>query len=353
MLTMFNMETSIHKRRRILFHFLLGVGLPSLLLGYLAFRGIRNDIALLEEERLREHNAFSEKIIKSTNDEISAVEQALDNLLARQSGRLDSQYRGSVRSLKKNHPILEEIFFFEANEEIQLPFAKILFLPAETVKSHSTQKLPSTFLTGQQYEFQENRHEEALAKYRQAFAQAFNPQAKAEVLTAIARVQKKIGLFAAAGESYKKIARDYGDLQAVNGSPAGLIARLELGDLLLTTGDPDNAAETLFHLYEDLIDGKWPLSQPQYEFLVRQAEDSIRKIISQDKVPESYRNTLNRLRIKENEHRGRTERLLTFRESAAPNLRAQVLRMTEDPHNEARRFTLDIAEYSYLVFFYS
>ena len=33
---MSRMETSKHRRRRILLHFLLGIGLPSLLLGYLA-----------------------------------------------------------------------------------------------------------------------------------------------------------------------------------------------------------------------------------------------------------------------------------------------------------------------------
>jgi len=43
MLPISDMETSILRRRKILLHFLLGIGLPSLLLGYLAFRGIQND----------------------------------------------------------------------------------------------------------------------------------------------------------------------------------------------------------------------------------------------------------------------------------------------------------------------
>lgn len=37
---MASMETSLHRRRRILLHFVFGIGLPSLLLGCLAFRGI-------------------------------------------------------------------------------------------------------------------------------------------------------------------------------------------------------------------------------------------------------------------------------------------------------------------------
>ena len=41
-------------RRRIILLFVLGIGLPSSLLGYLALRGIRNDQALLEQERREE-----------------------------------------------------------------------------------------------------------------------------------------------------------------------------------------------------------------------------------------------------------------------------------------------------------
>ena len=50
MLPISHMDTSLLRRRKILLHFFLGIGLPSLLLGYLAFRGIQNDIALLEKE---------------------------------------------------------------------------------------------------------------------------------------------------------------------------------------------------------------------------------------------------------------------------------------------------------------
>ena len=55
------------KQFRILFLFILGVGVPSLLLGYLAFRGIRNDQALLEREK-REDSTLPEVRI--------AIEQA-------------------------------------------------------------------------------------------------------------------------------------------------------------------------------------------------------------------------------------------------------------------------------------
>ncbi|MHC4631654.1 MAG: hypothetical protein ACYS9C_10350 [Planctomycetota bacterium] len=124
------METSIHKRRRILLHFFLGIGLPSLLLGYLAFRGIQNDIALLEKEQLNEHNKIAQQITNSINDKISALEEAfLDSVTNHQSPQRDSAVLRSLERLKSRQPLIEEIFFFENAERVQLPLAKLLFLP--------------------------------------------------------------------------------------------------------------------------------------------------------------------------------------------------------------------------------
>ena len=55
---------------------MLGIGFPSLLLGYLAFRGIQNDQALLEKERLNEHRRIAELVTKSIEENISEVEQS-------------------------------------------------------------------------------------------------------------------------------------------------------------------------------------------------------------------------------------------------------------------------------------
>jgi len=165
------METSIHRRRRILLHFFLGIGLPSLLLGYLAFRGIQNDIALLEKEQLSEHNQIARQITNSINDKISAVEEAfLDSIANHQSPQQDSDVLRSLELLKSRYALVEEVFLFDSAEHIQLPLAKILFLPASTLKPIPPQPLPSAMLLGQQYEFQQNRFQEALASYQQAFA---------------------------------------------------------------------------------------------------------------------------------------------------------------------------------------
>jgi signal transduction histidine kinase len=350
LLPMWNMETSIHRRRRILLHFFLGIGLPSLLLGYLAFRGIRNDVALLEEERLNEHNAIAQQITESINSKISVVEGAfLDSVAVHQAPQQDSAVLGLLEQLKSRQPLVEEVFLFENAENVQLPLAKLLFVPGGKTGSLSSQPQPAALLLGRQYEFQQQRYQEALKSYQQAFAQASNHQVKGEALNAIARVQKKSNLFSDAIRSYGTIAEDYSDIRFSSGMPSGLVAQFELGALFVAVDDSSRAVQALIRLYQDLTHAQWTLEKSQYEFLAHQVEDAIDDILSQDTPVESYQSTFETLRGEEKKQREITERLLAFQTNAAPNLRARVPRKTEDPSNQVRRFTLDIGEHTYLI----
>jgi len=286
------METSIHRRRRILLHFLLGIGLPSLLLGYLAFRGIQNDLALLEEERLNEHNAIAQQITESINDKISAVEGALlDSVANHQAPQQDSAVLRSLERLKSQQPLVEEVFIFENSEHIRLPLAKLLFLPSGKAKSLSSQPRPAALLLGRQYEFQQQRYQEALTSYQQAFAQVSNHQVKGEALNAIARVQNKSNLYPDAIKSYRTIAQDYNDIRLSSGMPSGLIAQLELVALFVIVDDSSSVVQTFIRLYRDLIHAEWTLEKSQYEFFARQVEDAIDEIFSQDAPMQPYQST--------------------------------------------------------------
>jgi len=350
MLPVSNMETSIHRRRRILLHFFLGIGLPSLLLGYLAFRGIQNDIALLEKERLNEHSTIAQQITNSINDQISAVEGAfLDSVANHQAPQPGPAVLRSLERLKSQQPIIEEVFSLEGDERIQLPLAKLLFLPGESAKSLPPQPRPSALLLGQQYEFQQKHYQEALTSYQQAFDQVSNHLVKAEALHAIARVQKKSNLFPDAIKSYKTIAQDYSDVRIGSGMPSGLVARLELGALFFAVDDSGSAVQIFIGLYQDLIHGEWALIKSQYDFFAQQVEESIDKIFLQDGPMQSHQSTFRMLKSEEKRQREITERLLTFQENTGPNLLAKVSRNMENPRNPLKRFTLDIAGHTYLV----
>ncbi len=188
------MEISIYKRKRIPLLFLLGIGLPSLLLGYLAFRGIQNDQALLEKERLNEHRRIAELITRSIEENIFEVEQTFLNTIAEHQELYQPALIRSLDSLKHQKLLVEEVFFSENLEKIKLPNAKLLFLPEGSTQSFSTPSRTPTLVRevriGQQLEFQQKKYRKALASYQQEFEQVSDPQMKGELLSAIARVQK-------------------------------------------------------------------------------------------------------------------------------------------------------------------
>ena len=79
------MEFSLLKRRKPALLFLFGVGVPSLALSVLAFRGIQNELALLEQRQLDEYRALADQISDFNASDFSGPLGSC-NLLSREIG---------------------------------------------------------------------------------------------------------------------------------------------------------------------------------------------------------------------------------------------------------------------------
>jgi signal transduction histidine kinase len=350
------MDIQHSKRTRILILFLFGIGLPSLLLAYLAFRGIRNDQALLEQERLQENRRFAELVTDSIDESISEVEQTfLSTITAHQELYRPALIR-SVDSLKQQQPLVEEVFYIQSFEGIQLPTAKLLFLPDKSRQHISSSSLPPALRgkleMGQRFEFQQKSYRQTLIIYRQAFAEASDREGKAELLSAIARVEKKSQLFHSALQSYKTIVQQYSNIRIADEIPLGLAARLELGSLFLAVKDTLSAVKTLIELHDNLLQREWMLEKAQYDFLAQRLTESIDEIFTQASLPsllQSYQKTVDMLRKEGERQRNVTERLLTFQERMVGDLLAKVPRNPEASRSPPKRFTLGTGRYTFLV----
>ncbi|MDP3002316.1 MAG: HAMP domain-containing sensor histidine kinase, partial [Bacteroidales bacterium] len=350
------MKISMHKHKRIPLLFFLGIGIPCLLLGYLAFRGIQNDQALLEKERLNEHRKILELITRSVEENIFKAEQAFLYIIAENQEIDQPGLIRSMDSLKKQNPLVEEVFFYENFEKIHFPIAKLLFLPNGSTQSFSASSRTPTSVrkvpTGQQLEFQQKKYQKAIASYQQEFEQVSDPQMKGELLSAIARVQKKSTLFRDAKKTYEVIARDYNHVQTAGGVPLGLAARLEISSLSMAINDTLSAIKTYLNLYKDLLNREWTLEKAQYDFFSQDIKESIDDIFSQAPLAaplQPFQSAFTILKAEENNQRKITERLLTFQENAAADLKAKVSLNPEEPRSSAWRFTLESGEHTYLV----
>ena len=354
------MELSIHKRKKIFLLFFLGIGLPSLLLGYLAFRGIQNDRALLEKRRLDEHHKIAELITRSIDESIFEAEQAYLSSIANRRGISQAAFLNSLESLKHQHPLVEEVFLFQNLEKIRFPISKLLFLPDGSTQrllpSSRTPSLNRKIQTGQKLEFQQKKYREALSIYQQAVRKVNDPQVKGELWNTIARVQKKAKLYQNAIKSYETIAQDYSQVRIADGIPLGLSARLELGSLFFAIDDSLSSIKTFIELYRSLINREWTLEKAQYEFFAQNIKNSIDDILSQESLPAqvlSYKRTFQELLSGESKQKETTEKLLEFQESAATDLQAKITLNLDDFSDSRKRFVLGIGRNSYLVSFLS
>ncbi len=350
------MELSVKKRKKIFLLFFLGIGLPSLLLGYFAFRGIQNDQALLEKRRFDDHRRAAEQVTSFIDKSISEVEQAFLRALSSPDSSGEPDFIQPLNDFKNRYPLVEEAFLFRDDDEIRFPLAEHLFFPdgslPDSAVSSTQFLLNPNFRTAQQLEFQQKSYRKALSSYQRAMEQVNDRQLKGECLSAIARVQKKAKLLEEAIESYKKISEDYSRVRITDGIPLGLAARLELGLLYQEVGDILNAIKTYTELFSSLTNREWPLEEAAYVFFSETVKSSIQDIFSQDPLPPeifAFKKTYENLENEEQDRKEQTQRLLLFQERAATDIQAKMPPSNRDSSIPSKRCSVEIGRNVYFV----
>ncbi len=344
------------KQFRILFLFILGVGVPSLLLGYLAFRGIRNDQALLEREKREELQSLAETITSEIENRISQTEQSFLDLIAEEPKLETPNFLLKLEAFKDQNPLIKEPFYFDKEEGIHFPAARLLYLSDGSTEPFTSPSLPSNlsrvFNQGRQAEFQQKNYRTAISCYQQAFRLASDSRSKGELLNAAARVQKKSSQIQEAIDTYKVVNENYGRVSLSTGVPLGIAAHLEIGSLYLLLENPSCAVQSFVDLYRDLLQGFWKLERAQYDFFTQSLKGSLDDIFSESPLSsnlESLKKDFQQLMDEEKMQKGRTEELLVFQERATSDLLSRGAQESGGIKNLTQRFTLEIGRKFFLT----
>ena len=166
----------MRQRHRIVLLFGVGIVLPSLLLAYLAFRGIQNDRALVEKERLEDTRRAADQVIRAVDEAITTVEDALAKTVADGSGKPPEELALSLEKLASGNPLVEQFFCLLGSKDIRFPAVKLLYIadgrrepgPAPPPDlSYST-----AIQAARELEFRRRDFAQALAAYRRALPDA-------------------------------------------------------------------------------------------------------------------------------------------------------------------------------------
>lgn len=315
-------------RKGIIFYYIIAIVIPCFLLGILAFRGIKNDQALVESEQRRNLTETSNQIFQNLDKSLIKIENSLSDVAAQETLITKEIFNSTILSqFNQQHKVVEGIFLLDNQTNPSLCSNGLIFLPDGYLPESSTSIFPEALKKGWQYEFSEKDFGKAFQFYYALLINSNNIQTRGELLNAMARVQKKRGEFDSALAIYDSIQRNYSRIIIQNKIPLGIMAFLEKNSCYLQLSDSVSALENSIMLLKMMVDKHWDLEKSYFLDYLEKTDETIA----------SCRNTKNnsiQLLLNEAESikniiltaQQKTDYLLTFwnnRESIAENLRSK------------------------------
>lgn len=236
------------KRKRIIIYYAFAIVLPCLILGILAFRGIKNDQALVEREQRRNLMEASQQIIRVTDNYLLSIENNFIEIIDSIPVPRTTIFTDSLLSqFIAQHQDIAGILYLSGDGLSYLLKHNLLYIPddfssaSDVEGSRTTQNILEK---GWQFEFRENDYLKALEYYQRVLPDITGKQAGGEILNTIARVQKKLNLNDEAIETYDLIWNDYPQVLIQNKIPLGAVALMEKSFLYLKKKDTISALKT-------------------------------------------------------------------------------------------------------------
>lgn len=267
------------KRQRILIYYALAIVLPCLILGFLAFRGIKNDQALVEREQRSNLLEAGQEIIRETDSNLSSIESRSAVIFDSADIPRNKIFYDSLLSkfITQNH-VIAGVFYISGAGELLLLNNRMVYVPDDflTVSDVSVSQATQTILEkGWQIEFRENDFRNALAYYKNVLPDVTNEQSQGEILNTVARLQKKLKLDDEAIKTYDLLSNNYSEVLIQNKIPLGAIALLEKSLLYLEKKDTISALKTTQFLISQMQKPEWELGYSHYANFLSKIDEII------------------------------------------------------------------------------
>jgi signal transduction histidine kinase len=267
------------KRQRILIYYAFAIVLPCLILGFLAFRGIKNDQALVEREQRSNLLEAGQQIIREMDEDLSSIENSFAEIIDSIAIPRKTIFTDSILNrFSTQHKAVSGIFFVSATGDPFLLNKGLLYVSddflavSDVSGSQTTQYILEK---GWQIEFRENDYRKALAYYENVLPDVTNVQSRGEILSTIARVQKKLKMVDEAIKTYDLLSNDYSEVLIQNKIPLGAVALLEKSLLYLAKKDTVSALKTTHFLMSQMQKPEWELGYSHYANFLSKIDEII------------------------------------------------------------------------------
>ncbi len=334
-------------RKGIIFYYIIAIVIPCFLLGILAFRGIKNDQALVESEQRRILIETSNQIFQNLDKSLIKIENSFSDVAVQETLLTKEIFNSSILSQFNNqHKIVEGIFLLDNQTKLSVCSNGLIFFPDGYFPENKTSFFPEALKKGWQYEFTEKDFGKAFQFYNGLLKKSNDIQTRGELLNAMARVQKKRSEFDSAVAIYDSIQQNYSQIIIQNKIPLGIMAFLEKNSCYLQLNDSVSALENSIMLLQMMADKYWELEESYFFDYLEKTDETI--TICRNSKNNSINLALDNAKVIKDiilTAQQKTDYLLTFwndRESIAESLRSK-----DKTANYRHKYTINGRRYFY------
>lgn len=295
--------------QRYFYAFGIAVGIPCLILGYLAYRGIRNDQALLEKKIAVRHQQFVDQAEKALTWYSSELEKKLKN-------RAVEIETAACRAVSVDSTVWCYFNFRENGQPWFYP-PGLYQSPADPGSgadfSYHLMEIP-LFREAQQAEFKEQQYNRAIQCYLELEKALHDSSDLALLYFNLARNLQKNLRYEEALAYMQRVIQISHRVKTTSQPPIGLLASMAEVEILLQAGREKARRQALFSLYAKLLKSDWMLSPSGYDFYFVRI-DSALAFLESVSAPFSEPDRLDSLRHSAEIRRRYTEQIAGFQSS--------------------------------------
>ncbi len=274
------------KRKQIIIYYVIAIVFPSIILGILAYRGVKNDQALVEREQRRAIQESGQRINDDLDAHLKVIENRFIEILDPSGVPEKIMFSDSaLTSLITIFPVVEGVFYLSGKNEVSVLNNYFLYEPDNFAGSKSgiiSEHAENILIKGWGLEFRQKEYSKAIEHYRNALSVITSIQGQGEIYNSIARAQKRLGRPEEAIKTYKTLLNSYADVYIQGNIPLGMIALLESGFLYLEIHDTTHCLEALNSLLTQIKDSRWSINYPTYFNIVSKIKEIIALVENSD-----------------------------------------------------------------------
>ncbi len=242
-------KPAVNKRKRIIFYYSLGLLLPGIVLGFLAFRGLQNDQALREKQNRQELQLFALDFWDQLDGRINELRKELMEPASEKNDLVLISWQKPPNGLPK------------------ISQSQMIFWPDGSLDQLDQEHGNSQLEKAQRSEFSEKNYPKSIRQYQDILNQPDLPSLKIQALLGLGRVYKKSDQLDQAFQTYQVLAENHLGEQLSDHLPVGAIALEEEIRLSIMTNDSLSAKMASEKLLRFFIDPPVQYEQSQFDYL--------------------------------------------------------------------------------------